>query len=344
MVTRSFASDNSAGVHPSVMAAIQAANQGHAIAYGADPTTARTTALLAETLGAHDVFLVFGGTGANVVGLRAVTESFHSILCPATAHINVDECGAPELQLGCKVIGLPATDGKLSPDDLVPHLKGFGNEHHAQPRVISVSQPTELGTVYQPEELAALAELAHRHDMLLHMDGARLVNAAAFLECSLSSITAEVGVDVLSLGGAKAGLMVGEAVAFFHPGMSARVPYYRKQGMQLACKMRFLAAQFEAMFRDDLWLRTASHANRMARLLADMVAGVPGVTITRPVESNAVFARIPPEAIEPIRSKAFFYTWDELAAEVRWMTAWDTSEQDVESFAAVVSEECGGLA
>ncbi len=340
MTQRSFASDNAAGVHPEVMAAIQQVNQGHAVAYGDDDTTKRACRLLQDSFGAEEALLVFGGTGANVVGLGTVSQPYHSILCAATGHINVDECGAPERHLGSKVIGVPTVDGKLRPDTLTPYLKGFGVEHHSQPGVISVSQPTELGTVYRIGELAELADLAHRHDMAFHVDGARLVNAAAFLGCSLSAISSEVGVDVLSLGGAKAGLLAGEAVLFFGRRPAARARYYRKQAMQLPSKMRFLAVQFEALYRDDLWLRTASHANEMARSLTELVSGVPGVTITQPVESNAVFARIPPAALKPIRQQAFFYTWDEPSSEVRWMTAWDTTEEDVATFAGVIAEEC----
>jgi threonine aldolase len=337
---RLFASDNSSGIHPEVLRAIEAANDGHVPAYGDDPFTASAQEAFRRHLGdGIEVFFVFGGTGANVLGLRTVTESYQAILCAASSHIYVDECAAPERHLGCKLIPLPTDDGKLRPDDITPHLKGFGVEHHAQPRIISITQASELGTVYRPEEIRALADVAHAHGMLLHMDGARISNAAVSLSVDLAATTGDAGVDVLSFGGTKSGLLAAEAIVFFGGGTSDRFPFLRKQGMQLASKMRFLAAQFSALLGDDLWRRNAEHANRLASMLADRVAEIEGVEITQPVDSNAVFARIPTAAIEPLQRRCFFYVWDEVAAEVRWMTSWDTTEEDVDTFAIAISEE-----
>ena len=342
-MSRSFASDNSSGIHPEVLRAIEAANTGHVPAYGDDPYTAEARAEFRRYLGDDiDVFFVFGGTGANVLGLRAITESYHAIICAALAHVNVDECGAPERHLGTKLIAVPCGDGKLRPDDVRPHLKGFGVEHHAQPRVISITQASELGTVYRPDEIRSLADLAHEHGMLLHMDGARISNAAAGLGLDLRATTADAGVDVLSLGGTKSGLMGAEAVVFFGAQQGERFPFLRKQGMQLASKMRFLAVQFTALLTDDLWRRNAEHANRLASMLAEKVRALDGVEITQSVESNAVFARIPARAIRPLQDRFFFYVWDEATAEVRWMTTWDTTEEDVYEFAAAIEEEVGG--
>lgn len=341
-MSRSFASDNSAGIHPEAMQALDAANDGHVPAYGDDPHTEAALADLRRHLGAGiEAYFVFGGTGANVLGLRSVTESYQAVLCADTAHINVDECGAPERHLGCKLIPLPTASGKLEPEVIVPHLKGFGVQHHAQPKVVSITQATELGTVYRPEEIRALADLAHGHGMLLHMDGARISNAAAALGVGLEDLTAAAGVDVLSFGGTKSGLLAAEAVVFFGVDTGGRVPFIRKQSMQLASKMRFLAAQFHALLAGDLWLRNASHANRLATALADRVRHIDGVTITQPVESNAVFARIPPEAVRPLQDRFFFYVWDEATSEVRWMTAFDTTEDDVTEFAEAIGQEVG---
>ncbi len=341
---RFFASDNSSGIHPEVLQAIEAANEGHVPAYGDDPITEAAQEVFRGHLGDDiDVFFVFGGTGANVLGLRTVTESYQAILCAASSHVYVDECAAPERHLGCKLIPIPTDDGKLRPADITPHLKGFGVEHHAQPKIISITQTSELGTVYRPEEIQALADVAHSHDMLLHMDGARISNAAVSLGVDLAATTGDAGVDVLSFGGTKSGLLAAEAIVFFGGGVGDRFPFLRKQGMQLASKMRFLAAQFSALLGDDLWRRNAEHANRMASTLAEHVAEIEGVEITQPVESNAVFARIPPAAIKPLQQRHFFYVWDEAAAEVRWMTSWDTTEEDVNAFSIAISEEVSRL-
>ncbi|HET9294934.1 MAG TPA: low specificity L-threonine aldolase [Gemmatimonadales bacterium] len=329
-----FASDNTAGIHPEVLAAIAAANTDHAIAYGSDSWTAAAVDRFREHFGPEtEVFLVYGGTGANVLGLQLLTRPHEAVLCAETAHIHADECGAPERYLGCKLLAVPSRDGKLRPADIVGQLKGIGNEHHVQPRVISVTQATEYGTVYRPEELGALAEVARQHGLRLHMDGARLANAAASLGLPLREVTAEVGVDVLTFGGTKNGLLGAEAVVVFDPALARDFRFQRKQAMQLPSKMRFLGAQFAALLADDLWRRNADKANRMARLLADLASRVPGVTITQPVEANAVFATVPREHLAALQERFFFYVWDEPRTEVRWMAAFDTTEEDVRAFA-----------
>lgn len=329
-----FASDNTAGIHPDVLAAIAAANTDHAVAYGSDSWTAAAVDRFREHFGPEtEVFLVYGGTGANVLGLQLLARPHEAILCAETAHIYADECGAPERYLGCKLLAVPSLDGKLRPADILGQLKGIGNEHHVQPRVVSVTQATEYGTVYRPEELGALAEVARRHGLRLHMDGARLANAAASLGLPLRAITAEVGVDVLTFGGTKNGLLGAEAVVVFHPALARDFRFQRKQAMQLPSKMRFLGAQFAALLADDLWRRNADRANRMARLLAALASQVPGVTITQPVEANAVFATVPREHLAALQERFFFYVWDEPRTEVRWMAAFDTTEEDVRAFA-----------
>ena len=339
---RHFASDNSAGVHPEVLAALQAANSGHVLAYGHDPATERVADLFRRHFGpSARPWLVFTGTAANVLGLQALAQPHHAVICADGAHINVDECGAPERFTGCKLVPVTTEDGKLRPPDIVGLLGGRGDEHRVQPRVVSISQSTELGTVYTLAEVEALAATCHLHGLLLHMDGARLANAAVALDAPLDRVTTWAGVDVVSFGGTKNGLMAAEAVVFLNGLDPIDMPFIRKQGMQLASKMRFLAAQFEALLGTDLWHRNATQANRMARLLAERVRSSPGVTITRPVEANGVFARIAPEHIPALQREAWFYVWDQAASEVRWMTSWDTTEADVERFAAAVHRILG---
>lgn len=342
---RGFASDNGAGVHPEILAAIAAANVGHALAYGADPWTARAVDAFRSHFGpAAEVFFVFNGTGANVLGIQSLTQPYEAVICADYAHINVDECGAPERFTGCKLIGVPAPAGRVTPDAVAGVLHGIGVQHHVQPRVISISQSSEYGTVYPPAEIRALADFAHAHDLLLHMDGARIANAAASLDVPLRAITVDAGVDVLSFGGTKNGLLGAEAVVLFDPARAATFRFIRKQGMQLASKMRFVAAQFEALLGTDLWLRSAGHANAMARRLGDGLRGIPGVTVTHPVEANGVFAILPRDAIAPLQEEMFFYVWDEGRNEVRLMASFDTTPDDVDRFVAAVARRLGSRA
>ena len=332
---RSFASDNNTPVHPKIMQAIIEANKEDFVSYGDDPYTRRAEELLRHLFGAEaHPFLVFTGTAANVLGLSAVLSPYHAVIAPATSHINVDECGALENITGSKLLTVPTSDGKLTPSQAAPFLHALGVEHHAQPRVISITQPTELGTVYSPAEIKELAAFAHDNGLYLHMDGARLANAAAFLHTSLKDITADAGVDILSFGGTKNGMMFGESVILFSKKAASSFKFIRKQGMQLGSKMRYLAAQFIAYLNDDLWLKNAEHANTMARILAEKAALLPGAEIFQPVETNGVFLRLPHKAIKPLQEKSFFYVWDEEAGEVRWMTSYDTTEKDIDEFIA----------
>jgi threonine aldolase len=342
---KGFASDNYAGAHPEVLAAVAAANEGHAVSYGADPWTARAEELLRAHFGQDATsYLVFNGSAANVLSFRALCRPWESVICAATSHINVDEGGAPERIAGVKLHALATTDGKLTPGDVAGQLHRAGDEHAVQPRVVSVTQSTELGTRYTPGELRALARAAHENGLLLHVDGARLANAAAALGASLREITTDAGVDVVSFGGTKNGLLLGEAVVFLAPGLDEGFAYLRKQTLQLASKGRFLAAQFVALLEDDLWLRSATHANAMAERLAAAVVAIPGVRITQPVQANGVFAVLPRAATEELQRDWRFYTWDEATGEVRWMCAWDTTPEEVDAFAAAVARSCNAVA
>ncbi|MGW0183084.1 threonine aldolase family protein [Nocardia sp. NPDC003345] len=337
---RGFASDNNASVHPEIMAALAAANVGHAPAYGADAHTARLGELVRRHFGERaEIYPVFNGSGANVVGLQAMCDRWSSVICPETSHINYDECGAPEKVAGLKVVPVPTSDGKLTPDLLDRYATGFGDPHHAQPRVVSITQSTELATLYTPGEIAALGASAHERGMLLHVDGARLANAAAALGLPPRAFTTDAGVDVLSLGGTKNGMMFGEAIVVLDPAAVRGVEYLRKAGLQLASKMRYVSAQFVALLEGDLWLRNARHANAMAARLADAAAGVPGVRIVRPVEVNGVFAVLPPDVTERLRRRFRFHPWDIRTGEVRWMCSFDTTEDDVDAFVAALARE-----
>lgn len=333
---RTFASDNSAGALPEVLDALVAANDGHAFAYGADPWTRRATERVREVFDVPaEVAFCWGGTGANVVGLQALLLPGEAVVCAQSAHVAVDECGAPERFLGAKLIDLPAPDGKLTPEQVRSTFALLHDEHHVQPKVVSVTQSTELGTVYSAEELSALVHLAHEHDLYVHVDGARLANAGAALGGTLEavrSVTVDAGVDVLTLGGTKAGMTHGEAVVFLRPELGARVRFIRKQAAQLASKMRFISAQVDALLDGGRWLRAAGHANAMAARLADEVRQVDGVTVNQDVQVNAVFASLAPEASEALQAWSPFWTWDEARHEVRWMTSWDTTEEDVDRF------------
>lgn len=334
---RGFASDNNAGVHPAILDAMSRVNVAHEIAYGDDRYTQAVTKRMQQIFGKDTgIFFVFIGTAANVLGLSALTQSYHAIICPDTAHIHVDECGAPEKFSGCKLLPVETPDGKLTIDLVKKHMHGFGFEHHAQPKIISITQATELGTLYSVDEIRTLAEYAHRHDMYLHMDGARLSNAAVALDTGFYEMTGGAGVDVLSFGGTKNGMMYGEAVVFFNKELCEDFKYRRKQGMQLASKMRYIAAQFDAFLENDLWKQNAAHANAMAQKLYTAVKDIEGVQVTRPVEANAVFATIPKELIPKLQEAFFFYVWDEDTSEVRWMCSFDTTEADIEEFARLL--------
>ncbi len=336
---RGFASDNNSGVHPAMMKAIMDANHGHTIAYGDDPYTAQTVSKFKEHFGDDiDVYFVFIGSAANVLGLKAITETYNAVICTDTAHIHVDECGAPERFTGCKLLTVTAPDGKLTIDLVKKHMHGFGFQHHAQPKVISISQTTELGTVYKPSEIKALADYVHQNGMLLHMDGARLANAAVSLNLGFKEFTADAGVDILSFGGTKNGMMYGEAIVFFNKKFSENFMYTRKQALQLASKMRFISAQFNAYLSDKQWHKTAAHSNKMAQFLAEKVREIPNVKITQKVEANGVFAILPKEVIPALQNEYFFYVWDEDKSEVRWMTSWDTTEDDIINFAKRLKE------
>lgn len=336
---RGFASDNNAEIHDKVLRAVEESNHGHCIAYGDDPYTEDALDRFRKLLGDDiDVYMVFNGTAANVLGLRSVTSSYHAVICSELSHLNVDECGAPENFSGTKLITIPTPDGKIKPGQVEPLLSVFGNEHHTQPGALSITQSTEVGTVYKPEEIRKLAELAHENGMWLHMDGARIANAAAFLDTDLKAITMDAGIDVLSFGGTKNGMMLGEAVVFSGKKIAENFKYIRKQGMQLFSKMRYISAQFTAYLTDDLWLENARHANRMARLLASRLETIRGVEITQEVEANGVFAIIPREYVEAILKEYFFYIWDENGPIVRLMTSWDTTEEDITEFVGTVKK------
>lgn len=340
--SRGFASDNYAGVHPEVLEAIAAANGGHQISYGEDVYTEHLQEVFRGHFGERaEAFPVFNGTGANVVALQAMTERWQSVICAETAHIHVDECGAPEKVAGLKLLTVPTADGKLTPELIDRQAYGFDDEHRAQPGVVAITQSTELGTCYTPEEIAAIAEHAHSLGMKLYVDGARLANAAAYLGVPLRAFTTDAGADVLSFGGTKNGLMLGECVVVLNPEAVHSIKYLRKAGMQLASKMRFLSVQFEALLGTDLYLRNAGHANAMARRLYEAVKDVEGLEIPRPVQANQVFAILPRDVTERLQKRFRFYTWNQHTGEVRWMTCFDTEASDVDAFAAAIAEELG---
>lgn len=334
---RGFASDNNSGIHPEILNSLTVANQGHAVGYGGDELTAQAVDRFKQEFGEQtDVYFVFNGTGANVLSLSTMTNSFHSVICAETAHIQVDECGAPEKFTGCKLLPVATIKGKITPEGISKYLHGFGFEHHSQPKIISISQVTELGTVYSVDEIRAITNLAHQYGLYVHMDGARLANAAVALDLPFRAFTVDAGVDVLSFGGTKNGMMMGEAVLFFNPELSENTKYIRKQSMQLFSKMRFVSTQFLAYFNDDLWKRNAAHSNRMAKLLEQKVREIPAIQLTQEVEANGVFAIVPPEIIPLLQEKYFFYMWDEHRNEVRWMCSFDTKEEDILNFTELI--------
>jgi threonine aldolase len=329
---RALASDNWAGAHPEVIAAIAAANVGHSASYGEDSYTKSIVEKLRAALGADEVFLVFTGTGANVIALGSLANSYNAIICASTAHIYTWECGAAEKHLGCKLLPVPSSDGKLTPDGIAKHMHDPGDAHHVQPRVVSISQATEYGTVYSPAEVRAIADFAHDHNLFLHVDGARLANAAVALARPLREMARTLGVDVLSFGGTKNGAIAAEAVAYFDGKLAEDFGFRRMQAMQLASKMRFVAAQFDALLTDDLWLRSASNANNMAAMLGRELASISGVRLTQKVEANEVFAIFPREQIARLQEKIVFEIWDEPTAECRLVASFDTTEDDIRVF------------
>ncbi|KUI43346.1 threonine aldolase [Mycobacterium sp. IS-1590] len=343
---RGFASDNNAGVHPEVLAALAAANGGHQPAYGQDAYTARLQEVIGEHFGVGaEVYPVFNGTGANVVALTSVLPRWGAVVTTSTAHIHTDEAGAPERMTGIKLLTVPTPDGKLTPELVAREAWGWGDEHRAQPLAVSITQTTEMGTVYTPDEVRAVADFAHAHGMAVHMDGSRLWNAAAALGVPFRAFTADAGVDVLSLGGTKNGLLGAEAVVVLDAGRTSGLRYLRKLTMQLASKMRFTSVQLLALFENDLGLRSAAHANAMtARLRAALEANIAdgrltGLAFTQDSPANAIFATLPTEAADRIRARVRFYDWDRSRGEVRWMTAWDTTEADVDEFVAAILAE-----
>lgn len=340
---RSFGSDNHAGVPAPVLEAIARANVDHAQAYGADPWTAQAEQCFRERLGEQaEAFLVFNGTGANVLALRATCKPWEGVVCATTAHINIDECGAPERVAAVKLHAVECPDGKLTPAQIERVRSRAVSEHQVPLRLVSITQSTELGTCYSPDELRALCDQAHEQGLLVHLDGARIGNAAASLGVPLRAITTDVGVDVLSFGGTKLGLLGAEAVVFLRPELAENFRYLRKQSLQLASKGRFLAAQFLALFEDDLWHTLASHANAMAQRLAEGLATLANVKITQRVQANAVFATLPRSALDALQAQWAFYVWDEETCEVRWMCSWDTTADEVDEFVAAIAAAVAG--
>lgn len=340
--SRAFASDNWAGVHPDVLAAIGEANVGHAPSYGNDEWTSKAVEKVRALVGKNcDVFLLFSGTAANVLGLQSMVRSHQAVICAETAHVHTSEAGAAEKHIGCKLVPLPSPDGKISAADIPKQLGYIGNEHHVQPKAVTVTQSTEYGTVYSLAELKEIAKVTHDNGMYLHMDGARIFNAAVKLGSTLEETTRGVGVDVLSFGGTKNGLIAGEALVFFNRDFAKDFEFRRMQGMQLSSKMRFIAAQYIALLSNDLWKRNAEHANRMAKMLNDGMCGLPGVTITQKVQSNSVFAILPGEVIPKVQKEFSFHIWNKSLNEIRLVTSWDTEESDVREFCAILADAVG---
>jgi len=337
---RGFGSDNHSGVSPEVIEAIAKANSEHALAYGDDEYTKRLEELFKETFGQQArVYLVFNGTGANVLSIDAMCRSHEAVVCAETAHINVDECGAPQRVVGCRLLTVDTPDGKLTPELVKSRLHGFGFEHHSQPKAISVSQPTELGTLYTLDDIKALADLAHSYNMYLHVDGARLANAAVALGCTFKEMTTDLGVDALSFGGTKNGLLMGESCVLLNPTLDVDMKYRRKQMTQLCSKMRFMAAQMICYLESGIWRRNAEHSNAMAQLLRVEVEKVAEVKIKYPVQVNSIFAQLPTDVWHRLQDRYFFYDWDEANDVVRWMCSFDTTEEDIHAFVDALKEE-----
>ena len=337
---RGFGSDNNAGVHPDILKEMISSNSGHVTGYGTDIYTEQARSIFKEHFGSStETYFVFTGTGANVLGLSAITRSWNSVITASTAHLEGDECGAPEKFIGCKVLVVDTPDGKVTPDLIDKHIHGIDFEHHSQPKVVSITQATEMGTVYSVDEIRAISDFAHSKGMLVHMDGARIANAAVYLNLPFKAFTTDAGVDVLTFGGTKNGLMLGESICFLKSGLSGDFKYIRKQGMQLASKMRFISAQYIGYFRNELWKMCAVQSNAMAQMLGNKLKQIPGITVTQKVQSNGIFVIIPTEIAEKIRSHYFFYPWDEKKSEWRLMCSWDTEEKDIEDFVELLEKE-----
>lgn len=339
---RFFASDNGSGVHPKVMEALMEANIGHTKGYGYDPITQAAEAQFKSLFGEHaQVYFVYSGTGANVLALQACIRPFEAVICSDLAHIHTDETGAPERYLGSKLLALPSVNGKISPEQVREILGGRGVEHHVQPKVLSLTQSTEYGTVYQLDELKAFRKLCDEEGLYMHLDGARIANALASLKVQPGDFMRECGADIVSFGGTKNGMMLGEAVLVLNPALGTYMKYQRKQGMQLYSKMRYIAAQFSAVFKDHLWLQLAQHSNAMAQYLSSSLlalnAETPGlVTITRPVEANGVFCILKGGIEKDLMQEFPFYYWNEAASEIRLMCSWDTQKGDIDAFCAAI--------
>lgn len=337
---RSFGSDNHSGIHERIAVAMLRANTGDEVAYGEDKWTEKAVRKMKEIFGSNaEIFFVFNGTGANTVSIKGMTKSHNAVITASCAHLNVDECGAPENFCGIKIKTLETADGKITPEMIDPLFHGRHDQHHVQPKVISITQSTEVGTVYTQKEIRKLADFAHKKGLFLHMDGARLANAAAHLKKGLAEISTECGVDVLSFGGTKNGMMIGEAIISMNSEISEQLLFFRKQAMQLSSKMRFISAQFEEILKGELWKELAEHSNKMSKLLESRIKGIPNLEIVYPVQANAVFAKIPKKAIAKLNEKHFFYTWNEDESVVRWMTHWATTEADVLEFAEDIRKE-----
>jgi threonine aldolase len=334
-ILRSFASDNNAGVHPRILDFLTSINTDHCIAYGDDPHTHKASKLIADQFGGNaDVFFVWGGTGANVVAIQAALRSFEAVICAKSSHIHEDECGAPEKISGSKLLTIATDNGKITPDSIKPFLHSRGFEHHVQPRMVSITQVTEMGTLYSLDEIAALADFCRQQQMYLHVDGARIANAAVALGTDMKTMLTDTGVDIVSYGGTKNGLMFGEAVVFLNRDLAINAKYIRKQSMQLASKMRFLAAQFIPYIEEDLWRNNALHANAMAAVLAQKVSTIKSIELTQERQANALFPRLNKAIVAPLKDRYFFYMWDEDASVARWMTSFDTRQADIDDFIA----------
>jgi len=333
-----FASDNYSGIHPEILNAIIKANVDHEISYGEDSYTKQAQKVFESIFGDVDVLYAFNGTGANIVSLKCCTLPFQAVICAETAHINTDECGAVAQNIGCSLLTVPTPDGKLTPEMIEPFLYRIGNVHNSQPKVISISQSTELGTIYSVSELKTLCKFAHENNLYVHIDGARISNAVAALNVRLREATVDCGVDIMSFGGTKNGLMLGEAILIFNRELRKNAAFYQKQSMQLYSKNRFIASQFIAFLSNNLWLQLALHSNQMAQMMAKKLQIIPEIKITQPVQTNSIFVIIPEKIIEPLRKKYKFYTWNEQTNELRWMCSFDTTEKEIDDFVETIKQ------